>query len=91
MRTARKLFGDDGVHLNRISTHLRTEGQPLPFPSYFADLVVSERAILKGALPGAKGDWARVLKPIRGVALFGGSLERPARASWWRPWMRRRR
>jgi len=82
MRTARKLFGDDGVHLNRISTHLRTEGQPLPFPSYFADLVVSERAILKGALPGAKGDWARVLKPIRGVALFGGSLERPALESW---------
>ena len=57
----------------RITVFHQPPGTRLPFPSYYADLIVSEAAA-KGTLPTKKTieDLSRILKPIRGIALIGG-------------------
>ncbi len=71
MEAARAAYTDAGLHLTRIITHLQEEdADELPMPRFFADLIVSEAAANGEGLPPADGDWNRMLKPIRGVALF---------------------
>ena len=67
---AREAMARAGL-LGRVSVHHLTEGK-LPYPKYFANLVVADSAVLSGKLPD---DWAeiqRVLRPYGGLAMFGG-------------------
>jgi outer membrane protein assembly factor BamB len=82
MQRARTAYVSANLHLTRIVTWLQSPGETLPFPSYWADLVVSEKAVLGGELPAASKELLRMQKPIRGVALFGGPQERADLEKW---------
>jgi len=47
----------------------------VPYSDYFANLIVSETALLGGPLPPDPGEMFRMLKPVGGVALFGPAAE----------------
>ncbi|OGV66244.1 MAG: hypothetical protein A3K19_03810 [Lentisphaerae bacterium RIFOXYB12_FULL_65_16] len=51
---------------------------PLPYSDYFADLIVSEQALLGRLDGGSAAEMFRVLKPHGGVALFGQPAPRPS-------------
>jgi outer membrane protein assembly factor BamB len=67
---ARKRIDSSGLYGGRISV----EAWPLdrvPYADYFANLVVSETAVLGGPLPPAPAEMFRMIKPVGGVALIG--------------------
>jgi len=49
----------------------------VPYPDYFADLIVSETATLTGKVPGKPGEVLRMLKPIRGQMMIGQPVRIP--------------
>ncbi len=79
---AREMYARQGLHVSRIIAYHQTPGTKLPFPSFFADLIVSEAAIGGGALPEDTEDLNRMLKPIRGVALIGGRQSEETLGEW---------
>ncbi len=82
-RRARVRFSHSNLHCSRISVWFRREGQELPYSPNFADVILSEQAALGGALPVFTPALERLLKPIRGVALFGGKgHEEAALVDW---------
>ncbi|MFP6611543.1 MAG: PQQ-binding-like beta-propeller repeat protein, partial [Pirellulales bacterium] len=70
---ARAAYQQANLNGSRILVYYRPPNTRLPFPSYYADLIVSEAAAT-GRLPAKETveDLSRMLKPIRGVALIGG-------------------
>jgi outer membrane protein assembly factor BamB len=70
---ARAAYAEANLNGTRITVFHQPSGIRLPFPSFYADLIVSEAAA-KGTLPskGTIEDCSRILKPIRGIALIGG-------------------
>ena len=48
---ARRALILSGTHLTRVTVWVRAPETPLPYPSYFADLIVSESAATGGPLP----------------------------------------
>lgn len=80
---ARAAYAKANLHVSRISAWHVPRGEALPFPSFFADLVVSESAALGGDLPGDVDELTRMLKPIRGVALIGGKSQDEAAVKKW--------
>ena len=77
---ARVAFSRANMHSSRISVWHRAKGTKLPYSSKFAALIVSERGALGGHQPEYSPDVARLLKPIRGVALMRG--KRKAVSEW---------
>ena len=82
MYRARERYLRANVHLTRIVTWRHQASASLPFPSYWADLVVSERAVLGGGLPEDPEELLRLQKPIRGVALLGGRQDEAELKAW---------
>jgi len=72
-----------GTHITRITALHRKPGTDLPYPSRIADLIVSESASAGGGLPSDIETVTRLLKPIRGVALFGGPKTSRQTVSEW--------
>jgi outer membrane protein assembly factor BamB len=68
--TARKKFHRAGYYGSRISVH-HGKLDDLPYPAYFANLIVSERTLLSGELPPSAAEMFRVLRPCGGVAIIG--------------------
>jgi len=79
---ARKAYSRAGLHISRLVAVDKAPGTRLAFPSYFADLIVSESATAGGALPKDTENLNRMLKPIRGVALVGGRQNADALEKW---------
>ncbi|NQU23940.1 MAG: PQQ-binding-like beta-propeller repeat protein [Candidatus Nealsonbacteria bacterium] len=79
---ARGVYARSGLHVSRIVAYHQAAGTKLPFPSFFADLIVSEAAAGGGALPQDTESLSRMLKPIRGVALIGGKQSEAALKEW---------
>ncbi len=77
---ARQALDVAGVYGTRVSVD---EGplDPLPYSNYFANLVVSDRALVNGLEGCSAQETMRVLKPIGGVALIGLPKEAEGRAS----------
>ncbi len=48
----------------------------VPYSDYFANLIVSETAVLRGVLPPSPAEALRMLKPCGGVAMLGPSVSR---------------
>jgi len=69
---ARKRYAKANLHCSRISVWYRKPGSLLPYPPNFADLIVSEQAVLGGPLPAYTAGLENLLKPLRGVVLIGG-------------------
>ncbi len=57
--------------LGRVTVHHIPSGE-LPYPKYFANLVVSDKAVVSGELPTNWSEIQRVLRPYGGVAMLGG-------------------
>lgn len=79
---ARAEYGRANVHLTRIVTWSQAPDAKLPYPSFFADLVVSEAAAGGGPLPADLAEMERLQKPIRGVAFLGGAQSEDALKRW---------
>lgn len=74
---ARRTLHAAGLH-GQVSVHLHA-GERLPYPSYFADLVVSDRTVTLGTLPASPSEVIRVLRPSGGLAIFGHPKKSEAR------------
>ncbi len=71
---ARKALDAAGVYGARVCV----EQWPLdgiPYSDYFANLIVSETALLGGELPGDMQEVLRLLKPLGGTAMIGQPVE----------------
>ena len=79
---ARRAYSKAGSHVSRLVATHKAPGTKLAFPSYFADLIVSESAAGGGALPKDTENLNRMLKPIRGVALIGGKQNAETMKKW---------
>jgi len=69
---ARGAYGRAGMHVSRLIAYHQKPGANLPFSSFLADLIVSEREAEGGKRSEETEDLKRILKPIRGVSLIGG-------------------
>jgi len=67
---ARRAFHEAGIYGVK-ATARRGDLSRLPFPDYFANLIVSDRTLLTGALPPAPSEVARLLRPCGGKAFVG--------------------
>lgn len=65
--TAREVLDRTGLYGARVSVHQGSLSS-LPYVSYFANLVVSDSALLTGDLPASVDEVTRVLRPCGGVA-----------------------
>lgn len=73
---ARRTLQQAGLYGARVTVH---QGPPdrLPYTSYFANLVVSDEALVSGELPPSAAEAYRVLRPYGGTLVIG----RPKKAS----------
>lgn len=73
-----------GVYGTRVTVHQRSL-EKLPYVDYLANLIVSERLLTEGKLPGAAREVARLLRPAGGVAYLGTkspTLDRAKMTAW---------
>ena len=82
MQKARDTYCGTGQHLSRIVTWLQPAGAKLPYPSYFADLIISEGAVAGKGLPDDTEELARLSKPTRGVTLIGAAMAPNVLKQW---------
>jgi outer membrane protein assembly factor BamB len=68
--TARKQLHKAGYYGSRISVH-HGKLDELLYPPYFANLIVSEHALISGELPSSASEMFRVLRPYGGTAIIG--------------------
>ncbi|MHC4245145.1 MAG: class I SAM-dependent methyltransferase, partial [Planctomycetota bacterium] len=68
--TARKKLHGAGYYGSRIAVH-HSKLDELPYPAYFANLIVSERTLLSGELLPSASEMFRVLRPCGGTAIIG--------------------
>lgn len=76
VRTARRLLEDAGLYGVRVTVHQADPGK-VPYPDYFADLVVSGRSVTEGAETVPRESLTRMQRPYGGVACIGrpGALQ----------------
>ena len=67
----------------RITVH-HVDPQRLPYPKYFANLIVSDAAVVSDKLPRAPAEILRLLRPYGGLAMFGGECVAREEADRWR-------
>jgi len=81
-QAAREKFASADLHGSQVMVWHGRPGQRLPVPSKVADLVTSEATLTGGALPASLDEVKRVLKPIRGTALFMALQQKQAPEMW---------
>ncbi len=69
---SRAILNDAGLYGHRITVHSLPFDQ-IPYSNYFANLIVSETALLSGAAPFSMGKISRHLKPSGGVMMIAGT------------------
>ncbi|MHC4982931.1 MAG: malectin domain-containing carbohydrate-binding protein, partial [Planctomycetota bacterium] len=79
---AREKLQLTGLYGLRITVRHQPAKTAIPYPSFFADLIVSEAAAASGKLPDDPADMNRMLKPIRGVAMIGGKPSAASLRQW---------
>ncbi|MFP6616294.1 MAG: PQQ-binding-like beta-propeller repeat protein [Candidatus Hydrogenedentota bacterium] len=67
----RNILGKAGLYGDRITLVSTVSLDQLPFTSKYANLVVSDRALVEGEMPGTPLEVLRVLRPGGGIAYFG--------------------
>lgn len=82
-KAARQIFERAGLHGSRI-TIVVCPLDSIPFSNYFANLVVSESALLAGKSPCDADSIARFIKPCGGAVVLGspGKLQEESFDSW---------
>ena len=72
---AREYLAQRGLYGNRVSIHL-IENDTLPFTDYFANLIISEGALLKKNKSRLnKYEWKRMLQPYNGVVYLDPNVD----------------
>jgi len=74
VENARKTLDQAGIYGIQVSVHHGSLSK-LPYTDYFANLIVSDRVLISGSLPGIASEMFRVLRP------FGGIIGQPEMAS----------
>ncbi|NQT52807.1 PQQ-binding-like beta-propeller repeat protein, partial [bacterium] len=67
---ARKALDAAGLYGTRVFVDV-ADPAAVPYSDYFANLIVSETALVKGTLPGTAAEAFRMLKPIGGALCIG--------------------
>ena len=67
---ARKMLAAAGLYGVRVTVH-QADPAAVPYPNYFADLIVSGRSVVEGAEVAARATVTRVQRPCGGVACLG--------------------
>jgi len=75
--TARQALDAAGLYGTRVIVH-QADFAPVPYSSYFANLIVSDTQLIGGKIPGDPAAIARHLKPLGGKVYLGGSPEAEA-------------
>ncbi|MCH8828524.1 MAG: PQQ-binding-like beta-propeller repeat protein [Planctomycetes bacterium] len=70
---SRKALAATGLYGSRIVVH-HADFSAVPYANFFANLIVSDRHLLTGKLPGTASEIVRHLKPLGGVIALGGSI-----------------
>ncbi len=70
VQAARRLFDSAGLYGVRVTVH-QADPAKVPYPNYFADLVVSGRSVTEGPSVVPMEQVQRVLCPGRGIARIG--------------------
>lgn len=68
---ARKKLARAGLYGSRLTMDHLAPGVPIPYPNYFANLIVSDTLLRTGRMPGDAKVAVRHLKPIGGVVCLG--------------------
>jgi len=74
---ARKTVDAAGLYGVRVCVDY-CPAEPFPYSDYFANLIVSESAMLDGTLAASPDEVARMLKPLGGLAVLGQPADQPA-------------
>ncbi|MDP6444141.1 MAG: PQQ-binding-like beta-propeller repeat protein [Pirellulaceae bacterium] len=77
VRTARRALKQAGLYGKRI-VFVHSESTETPLPNYFANLVVSDTALLTGKLPLSSNELGRYVKPCGGKVCVGSPSKTPA-------------
>lgn len=81
VKASRETLLRTGLYGSRITIdHL--DLSMVPYSSYFANLIVSDSALLTGKVPGIPSEVARTLKPIGGVICLGAPGKETNAAEW---------
>jgi len=70
VKAARQLFDSAGLYGVRVTAH-QSDPMQVPYPNYFADLVVSGRSVTEGPSAIAIKEVQRMQCPSGGIACFG--------------------
>lgn len=84
-QAAREAFASADLHGSQVIVWHGQPGERLPVPSRTVDLVTSEATLTGGALPASLEEAARMLKPIRGTALFLAPGQKQTPENWKTP------
>lgn len=92
VEAARRALDAAGLYGPRVRVE-QADLADLPYADYFANLVVSEEALISGRLRGPAAEAYRVLKPIGGTICIGQPAEakdktKPLRPSAVRSWLK---
>ena len=79
VEAARKALDAAGLHLTRVGIEQGALSR-IPYPDYFANLIVSESALISGEPPGDASEAFRMLRPLGGVICIGQPAEAKGRA-----------
>ncbi len=81
-KKARDMLDRAGVYGTKVAIDV---GRPdaLPYSDYFANVVVSEEALLDGSLNAAASEVMRITKPYGGIQIIGGSKANPQLLQKW--------
>lgn len=76
VKAARRLFDSAGLYGVRVTVH-QADPTKVPYPNYFADLVVSGRSVTEGPSAVSTKEVQRMQCPSGGIACFGcpGAME----------------
>lgn len=74
VKMARKALDEAGVYGVRVTVHHGSLSE-LPYPSYFANLIVSDQMLVSGKVSGSADEIFRVLRPCGGMAYLGQTVK----------------
>jgi len=74
VRTAREALDKAGLYGTRVSVEQWPPSR-VPYPDYFANLVVSETALVTGTIPVAAHEVGRMVRPLGGTICIGQPAE----------------
>ncbi len=80
VQAARAALDAAGVYGGRVFVD-RGDFDDIPYSNYFANLIVSERPLHRGALPEVTADLVRKLKPCGGMVCVGAPAGEPGGAA----------